>query len=362
MDYREDWDRSRQRFKAFWQREIVDRCGIAIRAPRKGTPPRPRTESPGSHEVLLRSWLDPELNLRRMLSGFERTYYGGEAYPAATMCLGASVMAAFYGAKVEFRPETVWFHPTLESLKGHDWTIDLPSAPLYRETLAAARYYAQESRGRYLVGLPEIGSAADNLSLLRGMENLLYDMLDEPGEVQRAIAALAKAWGDVHRELYEIALPANDGGCCIPWMQTWAPGPHYQMSCDFSAVQSPELFREFSIPEVEAYLRVNEYSVYHWDGPDAVKHLDALLELKSLKAIQWTPGDGQAPTSSPRWLPNYKRIQAAGKCLVLPFVRADEVEMLLSELSSRGLFMSVWASSEDEARNLLTKVGRWTRE
>jgi len=362
MDYRDDWDRSRQRFEAFWQRELTDRCCIAVRARRKNAPPYLQFKPPHREEKLLRAWLDPELNLQRMLGNFERTYYGGEAYPAATMCLGASVMAAFYGAKVEFRPETVWYHPTLTSLVGHDWAIDLPSAPLYGETIAAAQHYARESHGRYLVGLPEIGSAIDNLSLLRGMENLLYDMLDEPEEVKRAVRALTNAWCDVHRQLYEIALPANDGGCCIPWMQTWAPGPHYQMSCDFSAVQSPELFSEFSIPEIEAYLRVNKYSVYHWDGPDAVKHLDALLALKELKAIQWTPGDGQEPTSSPRWVPRYKRIQAAGKCLVLPFVAPGEVEPLLSELSSRGLHLSVWASGEDEAKKLLTQVPRWTRD
>jgi hypothetical protein len=361
IDGREDWSRSRARFEAFWRREIVDRCCVAVRAPRKHAVPPPAAEPARDRADLIRSWLDPELNLRRMLADMDRTFHGGEAYPAATMCVGASVMAAFYGARIEYREETVWFHRVLDSLIGHDWEIDLASAPLYRETVAAARYYASESRGRYLVGLPEIGSATDDLSLLRGLEELVLDMLEEPAEAARAIAALAKTWGRVHRELYEIALPANRGGCPLPWMQTWAPGPHYQMSCDFSAVQSPELFRRFTVPEIEAYLRVNEYGVYHWDGPDAIKHLDALLEIDGLRAIQWTPGDGQEPTASPRWLPSYKRIQDSGRCLVLPFVTPREVELLLGELSSRGLFMSVWAASEEEARALLGRVAGWTR-
>lgn len=361
MEYRDGWDQSRQRFLAFWQRELVDRCCIAIRAPRKDAAPYPSFPAPQTHADLVREWLDPDLNLRRMLAGFERSYYGGEAYPAATMCVGASVMAAFYGAGVEFRRETVWFHPCLEGLRGHDWTLDLAAAPLYRETIAAARHYAREARGRYLVGLPELGSVIDNLSLLRGMESLVLDMLEDPAEVTRAVQALTRVWAQVHREMYDIALPANGGGC-LPWMQTWAPGPNYQMSCDFSAVLSPELFRAFSIPELQGYLRVNDYGIYHWDGPDAVKHLDALLEVRDLKAIQWTPGDGQAPTYSSRWLPHYHRIQAAGKCLILPFVGAHEVEPLMRELSSRGLLMCVWVRSEDEARELLRGVARWTRD
>jgi len=145
-------------------------------------------------------------------------------------------------------------------------------------------------------------------------------------------------------------------------MQTWAPGPHYQMSCDFSAILSPEMFRRFILPELDGYMSVNEYSVYHWDGPDALKHLDALLGLPALRAIQWTPGAGQPRTSSPRWMPYLKRVQAAGKCLILPCAEPDEVKALLTELSSRGLFISTYAASEDDARALLGRVAKWTHD
>jgi hypothetical protein len=145
-------------------------------------------------------------------------------------------------------------------------------------------------------------------------------------------------------------------------MQTWAPGSHYQMSCDFSAVLSPKLFREFILPEIRAYLKVNEYSVYHWDGPDAIKHLDNLLAIPEIDAIQWTQGEGQAPATDPRWIANYLRIQRVGKKLILPFVEIGEVETLLSHISSRGLMIRTRASSEEEARELLRKVAQWTRD
>jgi hypothetical protein len=109
-------------------------------------------------------------------------------------------------------------------------------------------------------------------------------------------------------------------------------------------------------------MEINTYSVYHWDGPDEVKHLDALLSLDDLKAIQWTPGAGQPPTASLRWMPLYKRVQAEGKCLILPFVETSEVEPLLAQLSARGLFLVASASSEEEARDLLRKVEKWTRK
>ena len=40
---------------------------------------------------------------------------------------------------------------------------------------------------------------------------------------------------------------------------------------------------------------------YHLDGPGAVVHLDALLEIPHMKAIQWVPGAGQ-PTAA-GWIP-----------------------------------------------------------
>lgn len=81
-----------------------------------------------------------------------------------------------------------------------------------------------------------------------------------------------------------------------------------------------------------------------------------------MKAIQWTPGEGQPPTSSPRWLPHFRRIQESGKCLVLPIVEAREVETLLRTLSSRGLFLKVWAPTEAAARQLTQRVPAWTRD
>jgi hypothetical protein len=358
--WRDSWDKSRERFEAFWNRELVDRCCIAVKSLRDDAPPAVEEKSPVTRDELLRYWLDPEDNLRRIRAGVARVFCGGEAFPAATMCLGASAMAAFYGAGVEYRPDTVWYHPVLKDLERADWNIDLERAPLYRETMATARYYAAESHGEFMVSLPELGSATDNLSLLRGIQELVLDMIDCPEFVEQGIGALVETWATVHRQLYEVAQEASRGGCCIQWMGTWAPGPHYQMSCDFSAVLSPDLFRRFIVPEIERYLDVNTYGVYHWDGPDALKHLDALLEIPRLRAIQWTPGEGQPPTSSARWLPYFRRIQDAGKCLVLPIVNAHEVETLLSTLSSRGLFLKVWAPSEQAAKKLVEEVPKWT--
>jgi hypothetical protein len=212
MHYKDDWPQARERFLAFWDGEILDRCCIAVQAPRHGRH-YVRPKPPESPEALSRWWLDPEDNLERMLEEFEGTYYGGEAYPATTMCLGASVMAAFFGSRVELRPETVWYHPVIGDWESTRLTFDKAADPLYRATIEATRYYAQESRDRYLVSLPELGSASDDLSLLRGMQPLVMDMIQQPQPVKAALTLLADTWVELHEELYAIAADANDGGC-----------------------------------------------------------------------------------------------------------------------------------------------------
>ncbi len=58
VEFRDNWDASRQRFCAFWQGEIVDRCCIAVRAPRQGAAPAPASAPPATQEDLVRDWVE----------------------------------------------------------------------------------------------------------------------------------------------------------------------------------------------------------------------------------------------------------------------------------------------------------------
>jgi hypothetical protein len=360
VHFKEDWDEARTRFEAFWAGEIVDRCCIGVTAPRRGAPPAP-PDVPAPGADVQAWWMDPAITLDRHLQRFAGTFYGGEAFPVTEINLGASIMAAFFGSPPEFRPETVWYPRIIDDWNTDRLAFDPATNPYYRMIVDNTRYYVQECRERYFVGHAELGTAMDVLSLLRGMQDLCYDMVDRPDTIQEAIALLAQAWVDVHEEIYGLVRECNDGGCCLAWMKTWAPGRHAQMACDFSAILSPAMFAQFALPELDHYLHWNEFATYHWDGPDAVKHLDQLLAVDGIDAVQWTAGAGQARSSSPRWLPLYKKIQAAGKNLYL-LADIDEVETLLGELSARGLYIRTQAGSEDEARGLLRKVTKWTRE
>jgi hypothetical protein len=105
-----------------------------------------------------------------------------------------------------------------------------------------------------------------------------------------------------------------------------------------------------------------DYATFHLDGPQCIhNHTDALLELDEIKCIQFTPGVGSPSTSSPEYIPIFKKIQAAGKNLYI-LVDPQDIDTILSNLSSKGLFINTYADSQDEADEIISKVSRLTKE
>lgn len=348
QSYKQDWKKSQARIEAFWQGEILDRCCIAIRA---GQPALAVPEDPAERQ---RHWLDPDYIIKRERQRMASTYYGGEAFPCIFLNLGAAGHAGYFqGAKYAFE-KSVWFSPSLEDLD--TLTFD-PDSELWHKTLELARAFAADSRGDYFVSMPDSSGNLDALSHLLGPDEMLPMMLEEPEAIGRALEKIQGAYVGILREVYDIVAPINDGGSCIDWLSTWAPGLHAQMQCDMSVMISNNLFEEFTMPELRAQCDFLEYPLYHLDGAEQIRHLDSLLSLEKLRAIQWMQVAGQKPCTE--HIPELQRIQAAGKNLVI-IVSPRQVEPLMENLSSRGLFLVTRTKTHEEADALLHNVERWT--
>jgi 5-methyltetrahydrofolate--homocysteine methyltransferase len=120
---------------------------------------------------------------------------------------------------------------------------------------------------------------------------------------------------------------------------------------------SPRMFEDLFLPYLEQQTRWVRRTVYHLDGPNAIRHLDLLMSLPELDGIQWVPGAGAPPMSA--WIRLLRRVQAGGKLLVLS-CGPEEVETLLSALEPEGLLLSTHCDSDEEAVALLQNVTRWT--
>jgi hypothetical protein len=114
---------------------------------------------------------------------------------------------------------------------------------------------------------------------------------------------------------------------------------------------SPRHFERFVLPEIEECSDFYDNVIYHLDGQEQIRHLDMLLSVKKLDAIQWTPVAGQPPTS--HFIETLKKIQKAGKGLIL-MPGHGEIKFLLENLSHKGLMIvAPYANNIDEANDLL---------
>lgn len=350
MKYKDDWDSAKRRFEAFWNREILDRCCISVTAPKKNAKPLEPIKDIAFYRT------DAPSIIRRSRRSMEQTYYGGEAFPMIILDLGAAGHAGFFKGEKHLIGDTVWFFPSLEDPE--DLTFD-ENSYLFRKTEELARAFVEDSRGDYCVSMPDTTGNADALAHLMGSEAFLEGMIENPDGITGALNKIEKAYERIMTDVYGIIRENNDGGSCVGWLQTWAPGFHAQMQCDLSVMISQSMFHTFIEPELRAQCRFLEYPLYHFDGIEQCRHLDTLLAIPELRVIQWTQVAGQPPCT--QYIEELKRIQQAGKNLLI-CVSPDQIETLMAQLSSRGLYLLTSADSEEDAKEILKKVTQWTHD
>ena len=339
----DDWEGIKERHRAWWRREGYL---LQIVAPKKQfVYPPPRD--------LLQYWTDPEYVVGRWEEYFNSTYFLGDAFPYIFVNLGPTIASAYLGCPLVLQNDTTWQKPIIENAEE---LLNLqfdPKNEWWQKTLAIISYACQRSQGEYIVSFTDLGGISDILSHLCGPDKLCLYLLEYPEIVRRSLEWVADLWFELYEEQYEIIKNYQDGTC--GWLNVWAPGKSYPLQEDFSCMISERMFRDFLLPHIKRQTNFLDFSIYHLDGPGAIQHLDALLELPRLHAIQWVPGAGAPPM--PEWLPLLRRIQEAGKGLVLD-VPPQDVEALFRELDWRGLCVRTWCGSKEEGERLLDMVER----
>ena len=360
MDYISDWEKRKERLSAFWQREIINRCCIAITAPKK---PNNRKlndlmKLPDNKDDKLKYWTDGEIIVERNRALMENTLYLGESYPHINLNLGASGHAGFFkGVRFQFE-ESVWFFPIELDWEREKIEFDENSF-LYTTLIKLAKYLAAESRGSFIIANPFISGDADALAHLRGSAELLMDLCGGADYIHDAMNRIQSVWIKTIDDLFGIISENNDGGLAVGGFQTWGKGKHACSQCDMSVMISPGHFKEYFFPYLKKQLKSVDIGFYHFDGIEQIRFLDMLLSIDELRAIQWQAVEGQP--SPVEYIPYLQKIQKANKGLIIP-AKPDEVEKLMTHLSSKGLHMLVEARDSEEADWVLNIVNKLTHE
>lgn len=352
----EEWEATQQRLTQWWAGELYDRALLQVTAPRAGVEPAAWPGGPVSVET---PWVDVEHMIWRTLEAIRGTWYGGEALPGLwhNWSIG---QALILGCEPRFAPDTVWTDPLPPEADGYPAIRFHRDGRWWRWMRDCTLRAAQASRGRYLV-MPMWGNqAGDNLALVRGTDSLMLDVAENPDWVRRA----AQEVSDILLEVYAALWPLVDGAVTgiagsYNYCGLWSPARTMAFDCDVSCMLSPRQFEALFLPPLVETMRSVDHRIYHLDGVVALQHLDLLLSVPEIDAIQWLPGAGRDDSVLP-WVPVIRRIQAAGKG-ALVYAEPREIPALLGAVSARGLCIGTTCASVQEADDLLAAVRRLSR-
>lgn len=357
----------RQRFTQWWGPERKGPL-LQIEYPTPHQPPKPAWAATHDTWWWLLQWLTgPGSDDHASLDPFLDTWdahvgnhgYAGDAVPQVWLNLGPGVLAAYLTGYLKFETSTSWFELPEPMPWDRIMKLELnPEAPWYARTRRLAAAMARRAAGRYSVGMADLGGVMDVTASLRTGMQLLEDCVSDPDLVDAANRRLLGLWHQCFEELDGIVQSEGAVGRAA-WMGLWAKETWYPFQCDFCAMLSPAMTERFVIPDLKEQCRRVEHGTYHWDGPGELPHLDLLLSIPELKAIQWVPGASAPPARHEGWKPYYRRILQAGRRLILNnAVEPGDIPMFLRELPHEGLLLGTWARDEAHARELLKLGGR----
>ena len=379
MRYKENWEETKRKFEGFWQQKNTGRplMRIIARKPEIENLSDGRPHEGGIADVFCQGmnydmpedlkWKDMEdkyRNAERVAARYrdfcEKHLFLAEAFPNLEIHYGPGSTAAYLGSEIGFKEDTVWFEPCVDE----DWedVPDLvydPENKWLKDHLAFAEKCRELAGDDMIVDMPDLMENIDVLSSLRGAQELMMDLIEDPEEIKKRVGQVTKAWIEYFDRFHEI-VQDKDGGNAWSCFQLWAPGRYAKLQCDASAMISADAFREFVQDSLREQTEHLDYALYHLDGPGAIKHVDALMEIEGIRALQWTPGDTGPDGTCPDWDGIYDKVVAAGRSLWIKVYSGECVEdwirnmdRVVKKYGSARLFFFLPEMSLEDAEKLI---------
>ena len=320
----------------------------------EGVTPHADIPEPKPYRNLDQRWFDPEWRAQYLDWYVAHSSLKADILPVANTQLGPGSLAAILGGVFEGGEDTIWIHPNPNYTDDIKFDSQHPNWLLHKALLSACKRRAQ---GHYYVGMPDLMEGLDVLAALFGTDRILLDTVMNPERLEHQVQQVNDIYFHVFDELYDIIREGDEMAFC--YFSSWAPGKMSKLQSDISTMISVDDYRRFVQPFIREQCQKIEYTLYHLDGVGAMHHLDALLEIKELNAIQWTPGVGEPQGGSPKWYDLYKKILANGKSIMACWVTLPELRPLLDAIGPDGIHLEMDFHNEQEVDQALTIVDEY---
>ena len=375
--YKLNWEETKEKFTNYWQHKNTGRplmCVIARRPEVEqfsdGTPVEGGYLDQicqGKYynmpkELYWKDMEDKYQNAERIVARYryfcDTHAFLGESFPNLNIDFGPGSTAAYLGSDIGFKEDTVWFKKCLDGWDGVPKLTFDPENKWFKKHLQLAKDCRALAKDDFYVDMPDLMENIDVLASLRGAQDTLFDLLDEPEKVGQRIQEVTDVYYDYYDRFYDV-IKDKDGGNAYTVFQIWGPGRTVKLQCDFSAMMAPEDFRKYIQPSLRTQSENVDHVLYHLDGPAAIKHMDALMEIEGIDALQWTSGDAGPDGTLPDWDVIYDKAIAAGKSIWVKVYSGEfedwirNVDRIVKKYGSHSLFLLFPEMSMEQAVYLL---------
>jgi hypothetical protein len=355
LEFKPHLDQTMKRMEAFWEHSVLDRpvAQFTVDKPAGERVPLPEA----NHATSAERWLDVDYQSRLADAELSNRLYPGDSLPVAFPNLGPEILAAFYGCPLHFGDYgTSWTEPINDGTGIEEITLDWEH-PYFNKLVELTDAMLELGRGKYIVGMPDWHPGGDLVAALRNPQTLASDLIENPEKVRALLKHLQPDYFKVYNYWYEKL--SVSGQPITSWLNLASYSKYYIPSNDFAAMISLNMFQEFFLEGIIAECRFLDRSIYHLDGPGALRHLDSILTIRELDALQWVPGAGREGYS--QWIPIYQKIQAAGKSIIV-YCKVDDLNLVMETLSPCGLALSIEDITDLETgENILSNLEKWTQ-
>ena len=354
FEFKPDYEKSFQRTQAFWERSLIDRplVEFTLEKPLEEQVPYP----PSHHQTPAERWLDTHYQAEWYLAAAKNRDFLGDSMPVVYPNLGPEVFSALYGCPLHFGDYgTSWSDPILTDWAEVDQiTLDWDH-PYLKKLNELTEAFLEIGKGKFITGMTDWHAGGDCIAAFRDPQNLAVDMLSRQDEIKALLRRVTDDYFKIYSLFYDKLKAADQP--ISSWLALVNDSKYYIPSNDFSIMISNQMFEEVFLPGLVEECQFLDHSIYHLDGPGALRHLDSILSIPELDALQFVPGAGNEVFS--RWIDVYRRAQAAGKGIQV-LCGLNELGEVMETLSPRGLFLSVsGVTSREAAVEMLTRLEKW---
>ncbi len=299
-------------------------------------------------------WFDIEYQVDYFLASLKGAQFNAETFPVFWPNLGPEVYSAFYGSELIYKEVTSYSKPLIK-----DWN-DISKIRLntdneyYQTILKMTRQAIEKCMDLAFVGYTDLHPGMDCVAAWRDPQQLCIDLLLEPEKVKELIALSVQDFQMMYDDF--DSLLKKHGQPSVTWMGVPSQGKMHIPSCDFSSMISSEQFAEFCLPILKEEVKPMTYNVYHVDGPGVARHIDMILSVPEINAIQWVQGMGDLLPVM-QWVPFIKKIQKSGKGVIVDLA-PSELEDFIAAVEPEGIFLCIDAPLKIQ-QDIIRRVGKW---